>query len=224
MAREHEVGRAVDDPDQLVDAGRGERLLQHAHDGDGRAGRGLVAQLRAAAVGGLLQLGAVAREQLLVGRDDRDAALEQLAQVAERRLDAAHDLGHDLDRGVVADVLEAVGEQARAPRPRARRAASRTSARTTRTGRPATRSTTSARSRSRRSTDEPTVPYPSRPMPSGSLVTGPDDRGLCRAPALRSRAHAGCVARDGKHAVVVGCGRVGSAVACGSPRAAGTWR
>ena len=108
---EHEVGRAVDDADQLVDAGRGERLLEHAHDGDGGAGRGLVAQLRAAAVGGHLQLGAVAREQLLVGRDDRDAALEQLAQVAERRLDAAHDLGHDLDRRVVADVLEAVGEQ-----------------------------------------------------------------------------------------------------------------
>ncbi len=109
--REHEVGRAVDDPDQLVDAGRGERLLQHAHDGDRGAGRGLVAQLRAAAVGRGLQLGAVAREQLLVGRHHRDAALEQLAQVAERRLDAAHDLGDDLDRRVVADLLEAVGQQ-----------------------------------------------------------------------------------------------------------------
>ena len=109
---EHEVGRAVDDADELVDAGGCERLLQHAHDGNGGAGRGLVAQLRAAAVGCLLQLGAVAREQLLVGRDDRDAALEQLAQIAERRLDAAHHLGHDLDRRVVADVLEAVGEQA----------------------------------------------------------------------------------------------------------------
>ena len=110
---QHEVGRAVDDADQLVDAGRRERLLQHAHDRDGGAGRGLVAQLRAAAVGSRLQLGAVAREQLLVGRDDRDAALEQLAEVAERRLDAAHDLGHDLDRRVVADVLEAIGQQAR---------------------------------------------------------------------------------------------------------------
>ena len=168
---EHEVGRAVDDPDQLVDPGRGERLLQHAHDRDRRAGRGLVAELRPAALGGLLQLGAVAREQLLVRGDDRDAALEQLAQIAERRLDAAHDLGHDLDRGIVADVLEAVGEQA-GRRALALAPASRTSARTTRTGRPATRSTTSARSRSSRSTDEPTVPYPSRPMPSGSLVTG----------------------------------------------------
>ena len=109
---QHEVGRAIDDADQLVDAGRRERLLQHAHDRDGGAGRGLVAQLGPAAVRRRLQLGAVAREQLLVGRDDGDAALEQLAQVAERRLDAAHDLGHDLDRRVVADVLEAVGEQA----------------------------------------------------------------------------------------------------------------
>ena len=108
---EHEVGRAVDDADQLVDAGRGQRLLQHAHDGDRGAGRGLVAQLRTAAVGSGLQLGAVAREQLLVGGDDGDTALEQLAQVAERRFDAAHDLGHDLDRRVVADVLEAVGQQ-----------------------------------------------------------------------------------------------------------------
>jgi hypothetical protein len=55
----------------------------------------------------------VAREQLLVGRDDRDAALEQLAQVADRRLDAAHDLGDDRDRRVVADVLEAAREQSR---------------------------------------------------------------------------------------------------------------
>ena len=109
---EHEVGGAVDDADQLVDSGRGERLLQHAHDGNRRAGRGLVAQLRPPAIGRLLQLGAVAREQLLVGRDDGDAALQQLLEVAERRLDSAHDLGDDLDRGVVADVLEAIGEQA----------------------------------------------------------------------------------------------------------------
>ena len=111
--REHEVGGAVDDADQLVDARGGERFLQHAHDRDGGAGRGLVAELRPAAVGGALQLGAMARQQLLVGRDDRDAALEQLAQVPERRLDAAHDLGHDLDRRVVADVLEAIREQSR---------------------------------------------------------------------------------------------------------------
>ena len=108
---EHEVGRAVDDPDQLVDARRRERLLQYAHHRDRRAGGGLVAQLRTAAVGGLLQLGAVASEQLLVGGDDRHAALEQLAEIAERRLHAAHDLGDDLDRGVVADVLEAIGQQ-----------------------------------------------------------------------------------------------------------------
>ncbi len=95
------------------------------------------------------------------------------------------------------------------------RAASRTSARTTRTGRPATRSTTSARSRSSRSTDDPTVPYPSRPMPSGSLVTGPDDRGLPRTSALRRYAPALMLDESqgtGRHAVVVGCGRVGSAV------------
>ena len=98
-------------PIELVDAGGGERLLEHAHDGNRGAGRGLVAQLGATAVGRLLQLGAVAREQLLVGRGDRDAALEQLAEVPERRLDAAHDLGHDLDRRVVADVLEAIREQ-----------------------------------------------------------------------------------------------------------------
>src|SRR3954447_19339679 len=96
------------------------------------------------------------------------------------------------------------------------RAGSRTSARTTRTGRPATRSTTSARSRSNRSTDDPTVPYPSKPMPSGSLVTGPDDMSLPRPSALRRYAlflMLDASPGAGRHVVVVGCGRVGSAVA-----------
>ena len=49
------------------------------------------------------------------------------------------------------------------------RLASRTRARTTETGRPTTRAMSSARAASSASTELPTVPYPSRPMPTGSL-------------------------------------------------------
>ena len=58
-------------------------------------------------------------------------------------------------------------------------------------------------------------------MPSGSVVTGPDDRGPPPVPALRSPLMLDESQGTGKHAVVVGCGRVGSAVAV--RLAAGGW-
>src|ERR1700709_622390 len=58
-------------------------------------------------------------------------------------------------------------------------------------------------------------------MPSGSLVTGRDDRGLVPVPALRSDLMLDTSNGSGKLALVVGCGRVGSAVAV--RLAAGGW-
>ena len=68
------VAKAKSDAEGLI-ARRG----RMAEDKIAAEERAAVKQLRAAAVGRHLELGTVAREQLLVGRDDRDAALEQLA-------------------------------------------------------------------------------------------------------------------------------------------------
>ena len=49
------------------------------------------------------ELGAALGDELLVRGDDRLAGTEELEHEASRRLDSAHDLGDDADRGVVAD-------------------------------------------------------------------------------------------------------------------------
>ena len=72
--RQDEVGRAVDDADDLAHARGEHRLAQHLDDRDGGAHGGLEAELRAVALGDAPQLLAVAGQQLLVRGDDRDAA------------------------------------------------------------------------------------------------------------------------------------------------------
>ena len=110
--REDVVRRAVDDAEHAVDVARDHRLAQHLDDGDRGAHGGLEAQLHAVVLGRREQLLAVAGQQLLVGRDDRLAGLEQLQQVGAGRLDAAHDLGDDAHVGVVADGGDVVGQHA----------------------------------------------------------------------------------------------------------------
>ena len=191
---EHEVGRAVDDADQLVDARR-EPTPEHAHDGDRRAGRGLVAQLRAAVRSASASSSAPCRaSSCLLAETTETPRSSSSRRLAERRLDAAHDLGDDLDRRIVADVLEAIGEQ---PRRRVLplRAVSRTRARTTRTGRPATRSTTSARSRSSRSTGRRRFRSRAGRCRAVRWSRAVMHRGLVPAAALRSALYAGSVAR-----------------------------
>ena len=82
---------------------------------DGR----LEAKLDARAGRGREELRAAAGDQLLVRRDDRLPGREQLEDVAPRRLEAAHDLRDDGDRGVVPDRFELGREDAR---PRGERA------------------------------------------------------------------------------------------------------
>jgi hypothetical protein len=59
------------------------------------------------------ELLAVPREQLLVGRDHRLARLEEREHVLARRIDPAHDLGDDRDRGVVPQAGEVGGQEPR---------------------------------------------------------------------------------------------------------------
>ena len=76
---------------------------------------GLEAQVDAGVLGRLQQLGAVLREKLLVGRDDRLAGLERLELEAARRLEAADQLHDDVDLRI-ADDLGEVGRDGHALR------------------------------------------------------------------------------------------------------------
>ena len=57
------------------------------------------------------QLGAVLRHHFLVRRHDELARRERVAQVAVRRLLAAHDFDDQLDVGIVDQVARVGGEQ-----------------------------------------------------------------------------------------------------------------
>ena len=73
----------------------------------------LEAQEGAVVFGRLQQLGAVLREELLVGRHDRLAGREGGELERARRLDAADQLDHDVDLGVVHEIGE-LGRRAHA--------------------------------------------------------------------------------------------------------------
>ena len=102
--REDEVRRAVDDPEHPVDVRHDERLAERLDHGDRRADRGLEPELGARARRRCEELGAPARDELLVRRHDRAARLEQREDVRPRRLEPAHHLGDEADRRVAEDV------------------------------------------------------------------------------------------------------------------------
>ena len=107
-----EVRGAVDDAVDAVDAAHDHRLAQHLDHRDGRAHAGLEAKLHSVLLGGAEELLAVPGQELLVGRDDRLARLEERQHMLAGRLDPAHDLGDHRDRGVVPEPCEVRGEQA----------------------------------------------------------------------------------------------------------------
>ena len=76
-----------------------ERLAEQLDHRDRGAHGGLEAELDAAGGRGLEELGAAARDELLVRGHDRTPRAEQLEDVATGRIDAAHHLGDDLHRG-----------------------------------------------------------------------------------------------------------------------------
>ena len=108
--REDEVRRPVDDAEYAMHVRRDERLAQHLDHGDRRADGRLEAELYAALRRRREELGAAARDELLVRRDDGLAGAQQLEDVLAGRLDASHQLGDERDRRVVADRRE-VGRQ-----------------------------------------------------------------------------------------------------------------
>ena len=95
-AVEDVVGRAVDDAHDPLHAVAGERVAQRADDRDGACRGRLVVHLGAHLVGGVEELGTVGREQRLVRRHDVGARVDRLQQVLPRRLDASHELDHDV--------------------------------------------------------------------------------------------------------------------------------
>ena len=104
ISREDEVRRPVDDAEHAVDVRDDERLAQHLDHRDRGADGRLEAELDAAAGGGLEQLGAAAGDELLVRRHDRACrARSSSSTCVAGRLDAAHHLGDERDRRVVAD-------------------------------------------------------------------------------------------------------------------------
>ena len=100
---EDEVRRPVDDPEHAVHVRDDERLAQHLDHGDRGAHGRLEPELDAARGGRLEELGAAAGDELLVRGHDGASGAEQLEHVAAGRVDAAHHLGHDLDRRVAED-------------------------------------------------------------------------------------------------------------------------
>ena len=104
------VGGAVDDAHHPADAVAGERLAQRADERDATADRRLEEDVDARALGGLEQLPPVGGDELLVGGDHRLAAHQRLDDEAAGGLDAADDLHHDVDVGVVDHRSGVVGE------------------------------------------------------------------------------------------------------------------
>ena len=104
-AGEDVVGGAVDDAHHPGDALAHQRLAQRPDDRDAAGHGRLEQQVDPGGLGGLEQLGAVVGQQLLVAGDHRLARLQGGEDQLAGRLDAADDLDHDVDVGVVDDRL-----------------------------------------------------------------------------------------------------------------------
>jgi hypothetical protein len=111
-AGEDVIGGAVDDAHHPADAVTGERLAQRPDQRDATTDRGLEEDVDARALGRLEQLPTMGGDELLVGGDDRLAAHQRLDDEAAGGLDAADDLDHDVDVGVVDHGGGVVGEAA----------------------------------------------------------------------------------------------------------------
>ena len=106
----NEVRRAVDDAGDPLDAVGGEAFAQRLDDRDAAGDRRLEADHHALRVRGGEDLGAVVREQRLVGGDDVLAVGDRVEHELSRRLDAADQLADDVDVGMAHDHGRVVGQ------------------------------------------------------------------------------------------------------------------
>ncbi len=97
--REDEVGRPVDDPQHLLDPGRGQALLDHPDHRDDAGDGGLEAQLHPGLTGGGEELVAVLGDELLVRGDHVLARPQRPEHIVARRVGAAHQLDDDVRGG-----------------------------------------------------------------------------------------------------------------------------
>ena len=143
--REDVVRRAVHDAEHPGDAIAGQRLAQRPDQGDAPGHRGLERQVGGARVGGGLQLGAGAREQLLVPGDDGLARGERPQHQRPGGLEPAEQLQDHLDIRVVDDRRAVGGEDVGRPAAcRGARSRSRTATRAICNRTPARRAIASA--------------------------------------------------------------------------------
>jgi hypothetical protein len=101
---EDEVGRPVDDPEDLFDRDRSEALLDHPDHRDRAGDRGLEAKLRASLSRRRDELGTVLGDQLLIGGDDVAALPQRAVDVLACGVDTSHQLDDDVAGGE--DLLE----------------------------------------------------------------------------------------------------------------------
>ncbi len=97
--RQDEVGGAVDDAGDPLDAVTRQPLAQRLDDGDAAGHRGLERHHHALVLGGLEDLVAVHRQQRLVGRDHVLAVGDGAQHQFARQVIAADQLHHDVDLG-----------------------------------------------------------------------------------------------------------------------------
>ena len=105
-----EVGGAVDDAEHAAHLVAGEALAQRAKEWHRPRDRGLEVEVDAVGLGGRVELGAVLREQRLVGGHDRGTRCHGCEDERAGRLDAAHHLDHDV-RAASDQTVEIVGDQ-----------------------------------------------------------------------------------------------------------------
>ena len=98
---QHEVGRPVQDAMHALDVIGRQALPQRAQDGNAAAHARLEGDVHAVPGGGVEDLGAVEREQGLVGRHDVLALFDRLEGETPRRVIPTNELDDDVDRGIV---------------------------------------------------------------------------------------------------------------------------
>ena len=114
-AGEHVVGGAVHNAHDRGDFVGDERVLQRINDGDAAAHGRFEGQFLASSLGGFHNLLAVGGHECLVGRNHVLAGSECVQHDRAGDGGATDELHHDIDLGIVDDVVEVVGEQVADP-------------------------------------------------------------------------------------------------------------